>query len=93
MAKRTIAFAFQDGPDFYICSDESGDEVTRTVSYPKTVGLDLRLALKARQWFHNLMLDGGFEIKWINPYAPKPTPSRVTNMVDMSGYTGDDLEF
>lgn len=91
MAK--IIYAMQDGADFYIYADESGNELERTITAPLRVGLNLNLALRARQWFEAFIGETGLKIVWINPFAPQPTASRVTNMVDMSGYTGDDLEF
>jgi hypothetical protein len=93
---RKIIYAMQDGPDFYIYADSNGDHLERTMSAPLTVGLNLALALKARQWFEAFVGEAGLKIEWINPFCPsrlERPASRVTNMIDMSGYTGDDLEF
>lgn len=102
----TRFFILQDGPDFYLYRDESCTELHNTLTYPKRVGLNLDLALKARVWFESVMREAGFRFAYVNPFAStssesKPAPaaytgkpaSSVTRMVDMSAHTGDDLEF
>lgn len=100
-------YALQDGPDFYLYNDSQCKDLHNTLSYPKPLGLDLTLALKARQWFEALMRESGLTYTWANPFVSEPATSRkpapatytgkpassVTRMVDMSAYTGDDLEF
>lgn len=96
MSTRKTIYAMQDGLDFYLYADSNGDVLERTLSAPLKVGLNLALALKARQWFEAFVGEAGLKVVWINPFCPSRVErpaSRVTNMIDMSGYTGDDLEF
>lgn len=100
----------QDGADFYVYYDSECLELQRTVTAPLNVGLNLNLALRARQWFEALFSEAGVKVVWHNPFKSTKPAKRVTStrqdsgytgkpaapgtrMIDMSAYTGDDLEF
>lgn len=88
MTRFKTIYVQQDGADFYIYYDSECLELRQTVTAPLSVGFNLNLALKARQWFETFFSEAGLKIIWHNPFKSTKPAKRVNSSHNDSGYTG-----
>jgi ribosomal protein L24E len=61
-------YVYQDGADFYVCSDKDCQDTIRIVTAPMKVSdFDLEAATKAREWFNEY---GYFKGAWEVTFVP-----------------------